>query len=154
MNEIADLLLPEAVIPHLRAVNKRHVLQELAALTARLSGGDERMILDAVMDRETLGSTGIGRGIATPHGKVASAQRLIGAFAHLETKIDFGSIDDEPVDLVFLLIAPESAGADNLKALARVSRLFRNEELCRKLRGAKTADALYATLTGSTTRSA
>ena len=101
------------------------------------------------MERERLGTTGVGNGIAIPHGKVSNIDRLYGLFARLETPIDFQSIDNQPVDLIFVLLAPESAGADHLKALARISRLLRDTAICKKLRGTDTVDGLYAILTES-----
>jgi PTS system nitrogen regulatory IIA component len=154
VNEIAELLQPAGVVAGLKATNKRHLLQELAAAAARLTGADERAVLDVLVERERLGTTGVGRGIAIPHAKIDGLPRLVGLFARLETPIDFEAVDDEPVDLVFLLIAPEAAGAEHLKALARVSRLLRDDELCRKLRGTKSADALYAIITSARARAA
>jgi PTS system nitrogen regulatory IIA component len=101
------------------------------------------------MQRERLGSTGIGSGIAIPHGKLAKLERLFGVFARLERPIDFEALDGQPVDLLFLLLAPEAAGADHLKALARVARLLRDHEIARKLRESRDAEALYAVLTAS-----
>jgi PTS system nitrogen regulatory IIA component len=104
-------------------------------------------VLDVLMQRERLGSTGIGNGIAIPHGKLARLERLFGVFARLERPIDFEALDGQPVDLVFLLLAPEGAGADHLKALARIARLLRNTEVAQKLRESRDAEALYAVLT-------
>ncbi len=145
--EIAQLLSPEGVIANLKATSKKQALQELAARAARLTGVHERKIFDTLLERERLGAGGVGHGVAIPHGKLAELGRLYGLFARLEHPIDFDSIDDVPVDLIFLLLAPESAGADHLKALARVSRLFRDRSTCEKLRGSDNADALYALLT-------
>ncbi|HWI80093.1 MAG TPA: PTS sugar transporter subunit IIA, partial [Ramlibacter sp.] len=101
-----------------------------------------------------LGSTGVGYGVAIPHGKLPGLKRLYGFFARLASPIDFEAVDDQPVDLVFLLLAPETAGADHLKALARISRLLRDRETCEKLRGSDSGDAIYALLTEVTARSA
>jgi PTS system nitrogen regulatory IIA component len=147
--EIADLLSPAAVVPHLKATSKKQALQELATRAARLTGLNERNIFDTLLERERLGTTGVGHGIAIPHGKLAGLGRLHGLFARLDQPVDFDSIDEIPVDLVFLLLAPESAGADHLKALARVSRLLRDKTVCEKLRGTDNPDALYALLTES-----
>jgi nitrogen PTS system EIIA component len=125
--EIADLLRPDGVLPRLKAANKKQALQELAARAARLTGAHERAIFDVLLERERLGTTGVGHGIAIPHGKLASLDKLHGVFARLDQGIDFDAIDEQPVDLIFLLLAPESAGADHLKALARVSRLLRDQ---------------------------
>lgn len=142
-----DLISPDAVIASLRATSKKQALQELARKAADLTGLEERRIFEVLLERERLGTTGVGNGIAIPHGKLPELTRLYGIFARLDKPIDFDSIDDEPVDLIFLLLAPESAGADHLKALARVSRLLRDRAICSKLRGCDTADGLYAVLT-------
>jgi len=148
--EISDLITVESVEANLRVTSKKQALQELSKRAAELTGEHERVIFDVLMERERLGTTGVGNGIAIPHGKLASLDRLHGMFARLETPVDFQSIDEQPVDLVFLLLAPETAGADHLKALARVSRLLRDEGVCEKLRGTDNDEALYALLTEST----
>ena len=145
--EIADLLTPAAVIPNLRAANKRQALQELAKRAAALTGRQERVIFEVLLERERLATTGIGNGTAIPHGRLADLPRLYGLFARLEKPIPFEAIDDQPVDLIFLLLTPDGAGADHLKALARISRLLRDKAVCDKLRGTDRADALYALLT-------
>ena len=147
--EISDLLTTESVVPNLHATSKKQVLQELAKRASEISGMHERAIFDVLLERERLGTTGVGNGIAIPHGKLPNLERLHGLFARLEKPIDFDSIDEQPVDLIFLLLAPESAGADHLKALARVSRLLRDKNGCEKLRGTDSAEALYAILTQS-----
>jgi PTS system nitrogen regulatory IIA component len=145
--EIADLLTPRNVIAQLRAPTKRQVLQELARRAAATTGIADKRIYDALTERERLGTTGIGTGVAIPHCRLTELTRLYGLFARLERPVPFEAIDDQPVDLVFLLLAPVDAGADHLKALARVSRLLRDKATCEKLRGANSADALYALLT-------
>jgi PTS system nitrogen regulatory IIA component len=145
--EIVDLLAPRGVIANLRVSNKKQALQELAKRAATATGIAERRIFDVLNERERLGTTGIGMGIAIPHGKMPEISRLFGLFARLERPIPFEAIDDQPVDLVFVLLAPADAGADHLKALARVSRLLRDRATCQKLRGANNPDALYALLT-------
>jgi nitrogen PTS system EIIA component len=147
--EIADLLAPRSVIATLRVSNKKQALQEIARRAANLTGVGERRIHDVLAEREKLGSTGIGKGIAIPHGKLAELPRLYGLFARLDRPIPFEAIDDQPVDLVFALLAPAAAGAEHLRALARVSRLLRDGATCQKLRGTDNADALYAMLTAS-----
>ena len=147
--EITDLISPAAVIPNLRATSKKQALQDLAKKAAEITGLHERAIFDVLLERERLGTTGVGNGIAIPHGKLPAMEKLYGLFARLEKPISFESIDEQPVDLIFLLLAPESAGADHLKALARVSRLLRDKSVCEKLRGTDNADALYALLTES-----
>ncbi|MBP7064626.1 PTS IIA-like nitrogen regulatory protein PtsN [Ferrovibrio sp.] len=145
--EISELLSPDGIVANLKANSKKQALQELAARASRLTGLHERQIFDTLLERERLGTTGVGNGIAIPHGRLAGLPKLHGLFARVERPIDFDSIDEMPVDLVFLLLAPESAGADHLKALARVSRLLRDKAICEKLRGADSADAMYALLT-------
>ncbi len=152
--EISDLLIPDGVIAKLPATSKKQALQELAKRAEAIVGIGERTIFDALIERERLGTTGVGNGIAIPHGKLPGLDRLYGLFARLDKPIDFEAIDEQPVDLIFLLLAPESAGADHLKALARVSRLLRDRTVCEKLRGADESDALYALLTQSTAANA
>jgi len=144
-----DFLRPEAILANLKAASKKQALQELARRAAELTGQHERFIFDVLLERERLGSTGVGRGIAIPHGKLPHLQGVFGAFARLERPIDFDAVDEQPVDLVFLLLAPEGAGADHLKALARISRMLRDETLCEKLRGCQSADAIFALLSQS-----
>jgi PTS system nitrogen regulatory IIA component len=147
--EIGDLITLESVIPHLRVTTKKQALQELAKRATELTGIPERAIYEVLFERERLGTTGVGNGIAIPHGKLAALTRLYGLFARLDTPINFDAIDEQPVDLIFLLLAPEHAGADHLKALARISRLLRDRGICEKLRGSDSAEALYALLTDS-----
>jgi len=145
--DLADLLTPEGVTAHLKVTSKKQALQELSVKAALVSGLPERVIFETLLERERLGSTGVGQGIAIPHGKLAELTTLHGLFARLETPISFDSVDDQPVDLIFLLLAPETAGADHLKALARVSRLLRNQSVVEKLRATDDAAALFALLT-------
>jgi nitrogen PTS system EIIA component len=151
---LTDILSPEGVLPAVKATSKKHVLQELASVAARQSGLPEAEIFDALLQRERLGSTGIGHGIAIPHGKLPKLQRLIGLFARLEKPVDFDALDGEPVDLVFLLLAPEGAGADHLKALSRVARALRDPAIAQKLRKSKDGSALFALLTQEPTATA
>jgi nitrogen PTS system EIIA component len=144
--EIADLITPSRVVAQLRATNKKQALQELAKRAAVMTGIQDRAIYDVLIERERLGSTGIGMGIGIPHGRLSGLDKLCGIFARLDRPVPFDAIDDQPVDLIFLLLAPEGAGADHLKALARVSRLLRDRTVCEKLRGTDNADALYALL--------
>jgi PTS system nitrogen regulatory IIA component len=142
-----DIVALNAVIPALKINGKKQAIQEIAARAAELSGLSERVIFETLLQREKLGSTGIGHGIAIPHGKLPKLERLFGLFARLERPIDFESLGGQPVDLIFLLLAPEGAGADHLKALARVARLLRDPDTANKLRESRDADALYAVLT-------
>ncbi|HEY2068470.1 MAG TPA: PTS IIA-like nitrogen regulatory protein PtsN [Rhizomicrobium sp.] len=148
--EIADMLVPEAVTASLKTSGKKALLQDLAEKAAKLTGIPERRIFETLIERERLGSTGMGQGIAIPHGRIAGLPKIIGLFARLDTPIAYEAVDGQPVDLVFLLLAPEGAGADHLKALARVSRLLRNKQTCEKLRAASKPEVLYALLTEPT----
>ena len=143
---LTDLVAPNAILPALKVNTKKQVIQELAARAAELTGQNERAILEILTQREKLGSTAVGNGVAIPHGKLPKLGRLFGLFARLERPVDFEALDGQPVDLVFLLLAPESAGADHLKALARVARMLRDAETARKLRESRDADAVYAML--------
>jgi nitrogen PTS system EIIA component len=143
---LTDLVAPNAILPALKVNNKKQAIQELAARAAELTGQNERAILEILLQREKLGSTAVGNGVAIPHGKLPKLGRLFGLFARLEGEIDFEALDSQPVDLIFLLLAPEPAGADHLKALARVARLLRDPEIARKLRDSRDADAIYAVL--------
>jgi PTS system nitrogen regulatory IIA component len=152
--DLADLIAPEAVFPALKAKTKKQALQELAQRAAKLTGVDAREILDTLLQRERLGSTGVGRGIAIPHGRVPALHKIVTVFARLDGAIDFEALDDEPVDLIFLLLAPEHAGADHLKALARISRLLREPSSIEKLRASKDRAAIYSVLTESAAHAA
>ena len=148
---LADLIVQEAVIPALKVNSKKQLLQELAAKAAEVTGLSEREILDVILQRERLGSTGVGNGVAIPHGKLTSINKIIGVFARLNAPVEFEALDDQPVDLVFLLLAPEGAGADHLKALSRIARLLRDGETVAKLRATDSATAIYTFLTDSPT---
>ncbi|RMH51929.1 MAG: PTS IIA-like nitrogen-regulatory protein PtsN [Alphaproteobacteria bacterium] len=145
--ELSDLLSPEAVQGNLRSASKKRVLLDLAALAAEAYGLAEADVFSAVQDREHLGPTGMGRGIAIPHARLDGLSRVVGCFARLARPVDYESVDGQPVDLVFLLLAPRDSGAEHLKALARVSRLLRDPTVCEKLRSTEDPQALYAILT-------
>lgn len=144
---LSDVLAADAVIPALKSHTKKQALLALAEYASKISGLSAHEINDSLTQRERLGSTGIGNGIAIPHGKLAAATALFGVFARLEKAIDFDSLDGKPVDLIFLLIAPEKAGADHLKALSRVARILRDPEIAQKLRGTHDQAALFTLLT-------
>jgi PTS system nitrogen regulatory IIA component len=152
--DLSDLISPDGVIPALKVNSKKQALQELSARAAELTGIDERRIFDTLLQREKLGSTAVGGGIAIPHGKLAQLTRIHGLFARLARPIDFEALDDQPVDLVFLLLAPEGAGADHLKALARIARILREPGVSGKLRASGDSEALYAVLTAGATPTA
>jgi len=148
--EISEILMPQAVIQRLKAGNKKKLLNEIAAAAAAVVGLDHGKVFEALWEREKLSSTGVGHGVAIPHARLPKLERIVGTFAHLDQPVDFEAIDDTPVDLVFTLLTPAEAGADHLKALARVSRLMRNAAVCEKLRAAEDRAQLYALLTEPT----
>ena len=135
-----EFLTPEAVAPAVRARAKKQLLQELSAQAASLAGLEERQVFETLLQRERLGSTGIGEGIAIPHCKIP------GLVARLERPVEFEALDGQPVEIVFLLLAPEGAGADHLKALARVARVLREPGIRDRIRAARDANAIYAVL--------
>ncbi|BBE73691.1 PTS IIA-like nitrogen regulatory protein PtsN [Oharaeibacter diazotrophicus] len=145
--DLIDLLPTEAVLASLKVNSKKQALQEMAAKAAEVTGRSDREIFDTLLQREKLGSTGVGHGVAIPHGKLPGLARLVGVFARLDKPVDFDALDDRPVDLMFLLLAPENAGADHLKALARIARVLREQAIAGKLRAADDAAAIYALLT-------
>jgi len=144
--DLSDLVAPDGIMPGVRATSKKHALQELASRAAALTGLEAREIVDALVQRERLGSTGLGRGIAIPHVKFRSLTSMVCLFARLAEPIDFASHDGEPVDLIFLLLAPEHASGDHLKALARISRLVREPLVLERLRSAPDGIALRSLL--------
>jgi nitrogen PTS system EIIA component len=150
---LTNFIAPNSVVPLLKAKSKKQLLQDLSARAARITGIPERDIFDVLLQRERLGSTGLGHGVAIPHGKLHGLKRIAGVFARLAEPIDFEAIDGQKVDIVALLLAPEGAGADHLKALARISRLLRDGAVVEKLRAARDAAALYAVLTEGETSS-
>ncbi|MGZ8997434.1 MAG: PTS sugar transporter subunit IIA [Allosphingosinicella sp.] len=154
MSSLPDILSIDAVEADVSAANKKALFQQLAASAARLTGQPAKLIVSAVNEREKLGSTGFGGGAAIPHGRIEGLTSVFGMFARLESPIDFQAVDGIPVDLVFLLLSPPDAGADHLKALASVSRAFRDRQILAKLRGARSKDALFALLAGVETRDA
>ncbi len=139
---ISDFLTADSILPDLDANSKKQVLQELARAGADVSGSNQRQIFDILLERERLGSTGVGGGVAIPHGRLAGLDRLCGVFARLARPVSFEAVDDQPVDLVFMLLAPEEAGADHLRALSRVSRVLRDGDVCARLRNAPSTEAL------------
>jgi len=145
--ELADILSEESVVVCTNTKDKRELLEVLSKKGAEITGEDAGLIFDALMAREELGSTGLGNGIAIPHGKFAGLNRVIAVFARLTNPIDFDSVDDQPVDLVVMLLAPMGAGADHLKALARVARLLRTEDVVDSLRSTTDEKKLHDILT-------
>ena len=143
---LTDLIARDAILPSLKVATKKQALSELSERASVQCGLTAREVFDALVQRERLGSTGIGNGIAIPHGKLAKVDKIFGVFARVEKPIDFESLDGEPVDLILLLIAPEAAGADHLKALARGARLLRSPSITARLRTTRDAGMIYAIL--------
>lgn len=141
--EVFDILAPDRIFDALKLPSKKKTLLELAERAATITGLSQRTIFDILQEREKLGTTGVGRGIAIPHGKFPGLDGIYGLFVRLDSPINFDSVDNEPVDLIFLLLAPEASGAEHLKALARVSRLLRNVTMCDKLRTAQNAKEIW-----------
>ena len=137
---------PDAVHFHLKATSKKNLLQRLSETLAADTGQEARDIYDRLFEREKLGSTGMGGGIAIPHARLADLDRVYTVFATLDEPVDFEAIDEKPVDLIFALVAPLEAGADHLQALAAASRLLRSGEFCSRVRGASSQDAVTALL--------
>jgi len=145
--DIAELIARDAVLPTLKAGSKKQVMQEISARAAEAYGLDPRRVCEGLIEREKLGSTAMGHGVAIPHARCEGLDRIVGIFARLEKPVDFEAADGQAVDLLFVLLAPEDAGADHLRALARVSRLLRDTDTRDKLRQTSKAPALYALLT-------
>ncbi|HEX2019440.1 MAG TPA: PTS IIA-like nitrogen regulatory protein PtsN [Aurantimonas sp.] len=152
--DFETLIEPAAILPSLRSNSKKQVLQELAEKAAELTGRAEREIFETILQREKLGSTGVGNGIAIPHGKLEGLDHIVGVFARLSRPVEFDALDDQPVDLVFLLLAPEGSGADHLKALSKVARLLRNPETVAQIRASRDAGSIYALMTSASAQNA
>jgi PTS system nitrogen regulatory IIA component len=146
--QLAELICEECVLMDVRATSKKQIIQTLAEkITGTLDGVDCRDIVTTAMERERLGTTGVGSGVALPHARIKGVKNVQVAFARLDAPIDFESVDDRPVDLVALLVAPEDAGGLHLRALAKVARLLRREDMRTRLRNAPSAEALHILLT-------
>ena len=144
--KISEILSRDSVLVDIKANNKRGLLQELSAKAAEIAGVDERVVADSVWERENLGSTGYGNSTAFPHARIEGLDKVVAAFARLSQPIDFNAVDGKPVDLVFLLISPENSGADHLTALATLSRVLKNPDVCEKLRQAGSKEEILAIL--------
>jgi PTS system nitrogen regulatory IIA component len=154
MNDFSDLLRHDTVLAGVSAANKKLLFQTIASAAARVAEQDAKTLADVLIEREKLGSTGFGGGIAIPHGKVPGLKQIVGVFVRLAQPVDFQAVDDMPVDLVFAMFSPADAGSAHLKALARVSRRLRDKGFVTKLRGAGSHDAIWALLTQDEARDA
>jgi PTS system nitrogen regulatory IIA component len=152
--DLSDLLLPELVVVDMPATTRKVLFAQLGALAAGALGLDARVVGDALAAREKLGSTGFGGGVAIPHARIAGLPRIYAGIARLAQPIDLAAVDDAAVDMVVLMLSPPDAGADHLKALARVARRFRDRAFVDKVRGAGSRDAVYALLTADEVRDA
>jgi PTS system nitrogen regulatory IIA component len=153
-NDLSEIVAADAVEARLTTANKKGLFQQVAALAARRTGLPAKTIAAALTEREKLGSTGFGGGTAIPHGKMEGLEKVTGFFVRLAAPIDYQAVDGIGVDLVVVLLSPPDAGADHLKALASVSRMFRDRQIVAKLRGARSKDAIFALLSGVETRDA
>lgn len=144
--KISDIMTEKAVIVDLKGSNKRQLLQDLSVKAAAITGINERTIFDTLLERENLGSTGFGGGTAIPHARIAELTKVYGVFAKLSNTVDFEAVDGKPVDLIFMLISPEGSGADHLTALAKASRILKDESTCKTLREISSAEEVYSLL--------
>ncbi len=147
--ELNDIITPERVLANLKPNSKKQLIQELAEAGAAHLGLDVEIVFDTLLEREHLGSTGVGNGVAIPHGKIAGIDGIIGVFAQLSKPIDFDSMDDQPVDIAFMLLAPEGSGAEHLKCLSRIARVLRNQATLASIRNTTDPDAIYSLLTAA-----
>jgi len=145
--ELVDILTKDCVVACAKVASKRQLLQAFADKISQCSNLDATTVFETLMNRERLGSTGLGNGIAIPHGKISGLEGVIALFARLDSPIEFDAVDDQPVDLAIMLLAPEGSGADHLKALARIARLLRTESLVEQLRQTRDRKQLYEILT-------
>ena len=143
---IGELLDNGSIAARVSATTKRQALSVVAEIAARVFRVKATSVFDALMEREAMAPTGVGHGIAVPHAQIAGLDRIRGVFVRLETPIEFGAVDDEPVDLLFALLAPPGASSDHLRALARVSRVLRRPDVREQLRAARGADTIHALL--------
>lgn len=144
--KISDIMSIDSILLSVKAKNKRQLLEEVAHLAAEKTKIDERTIFDAIWERENLGSTGLGNGVALPHGRLAELNKVYVFFVKLTSAIDFNAIDNKPIDIMFMLLSPESSGADHLTALAKISRVLKDNTLIDKLRKVTDAEEIYALL--------
>ena len=144
--DLSELLNENAILPTLKVSSKKQAIQCISEKAAEITGLNEREIFETLLQRERLGSTGVGSGIAIPHGKLPSLDKIYGVMARLERPITFDAMDDQPVDIIFLLLAPEGAGADHLKALAKIARVLRDGDMVNKIRATSDPEALYSVL--------
>ena len=147
--DINNILSPAGVLANLRPTSKKQLLQDLAEIGAEQTGMESHAIFESLLEREKLGSTGVGNGVAIPHAKLPGMDRIVGVFAHLTKPVMFEAVDDQPVDIAFMLLAPEGSGADHLKALSRIARILRNQSILASIRSSTDPDAIFSLLTSA-----
>ena len=130
--ELNDIISPDSILANLKPNSKKQLLQELADVGSALIGKDSSAVFETLLERERLGSTGVGNGVAIPHGKISGIENIVGVFAQLSKPVEFDAMDDQPVDIVFMLLAPEGSGADHLKALSKIARVLRDQSTLRQ----------------------
>jgi len=145
--DINEIINPARVLASLKPNSKKQLLQELADVGAEETAIEAHTIFESLLEREKLGSTGVGNGVAIPHAKLPGMDRIVGVFAHLNKPVTFEAVDDQPVDIVFMLLAPEGSGADHLKALSRIARILRNQSTLAGIRSSTDPEAIYSLLT-------
>ncbi|MBQ9270750.1 MAG: PTS sugar transporter subunit IIA [Alphaproteobacteria bacterium] len=143
---ISDILSEDMILTAVKADTKRHLLAEIADLTARKSGLDKNTVFDAILERENLGSTGYGNGVAFPHARIEGLKQIVTGFVRLDSPIDYESLDRQPVDMVAFMVSPENSGDDHLKTLAAFSRVLKNNDICQEIRAARTVHDIYVAL--------
>lgn len=143
---ISDILSEDMVLAHVEAESKRGLLEQLSLYVAEKENIDKNSIFEAILERENLGSTGYGEGVAFPHARIEGLDKIIAVFARLDKGVDYDSLDSQPVDLIAFLLSPEKSGEDHLKALAVMSRILKDAETCQKIREAKSAHEIYLAL--------
>ena len=144
--EISEIISPASILANLKPSSKKQLLQDLADVSAQKTGMDGQAIFETLLEREKLGSTGVGNGVAIPHGKLPGMDGIVGVFAHLNRPVSYEAVDDQPVDIVFMLLAPEGSGADHLKALSRIARVLRNQSTLAGIRSSTDPDAIFSLL--------
>ena len=145
--ELNDIISPDSILANLKPNSKKQLLQELADVGSALIGKESPAVFETLLERERLGSTGVGNGVAIPHGKIPGIKNIVGVFAQLSKPVEFDAMDDQPVDIVFMLLAPEGSGADHLKALSKIARVLRDQSTLASIRNTTDSDAIYALLT-------
>jgi PTS system nitrogen regulatory IIA component len=145
--DINEIINPASVLANLKPGSKKQLLQDLAEIGARQTGLESQAIFESLLEREKLGSTGVGNGVAIPHAKLPGMDHIVGVFAHLTKPVMFEAVDDQPIDIAFMLLAPEGSGADHLKALSRIARILRNQSTLASIRSSTDPDAIFSLLT-------